>query len=70
MKRIFSAVTVIASTLIPMLASAHPGHGHDDGYTIKHYFSEPLHIFASVGVLVVTFTLIRFAQKRKEQTKK
>lgn len=40
---------------------AHPGHGETEGFTITHYFTEPVHavvtVLAVVGVLVLVTAL-------------
>ena len=42
---------------------AHPGHGETEGFTITHYFTEPVHgvisILAVAGVLVMVSVLRR-----------
>jgi hypothetical protein len=56
MKR-FSALLL---TMLPFVTMAHPGHGDDDGFTIKHYFIQPEHVLFTLAVLaLVAFLLVR-----------
>jgi hypothetical protein len=36
--------------LVPSIAAAHPGHGHTDPDSWRHYLTEPIHIAALAGV--------------------
>ncbi len=70
MKRIAFALSLIAAFVLPMFAMAHPGHGEHGGYTIIHYFTAPTHVFASLGVMAVIFSVVFFTQKRSAAVKK
>lgn len=57
-------------TMLPFITMAHPGHGNDDGFTIKHYFIQPEHIvFTLATLLLVAFVLGRrsISKSKKEQ---
>jgi putative copper export protein len=46
----------------PFAALAHPGHGETDGFTITHYFTEPIHAVATilaVGGILALVTVLR-----------
>ncbi|MBZ5859339.1 hypothetical protein [Flavihumibacter profundi] len=67
MKMISIAAGLISTMLLPIATFAHPGHGETDGYTIIHYFTEPVHVIAtllSVGVIGLSFRVFR---KKREQ---
>jgi hypothetical protein len=60
MKKTFWTMAVLSA---PLASMAHPGHGETEGFTITHYFTEPVHavvtILAVVGVLVLVTALRR-----------
>ncbi len=52
MKRI--ALTLAFAALSAAPAFAHPGHGLDDGFSLRHYLTSPEHMgLALIAVLVV-----------------
>lgn len=59
MKKSLTAFVFLLMSL-PLITIAHPGHGDDGGYTIKHYFNEPLHIGISVVLFVAVYIALRF----------
>jgi hypothetical protein len=68
MKKII-AILCLTASVAPQALFAHPGHGETGGYTITHYFTEPVHVLVSVSVLVVTIAAVRLlgrAKQRKE----
>ena len=59
MKRQLAPVAIILSMLPTSVATAHPGHGHDGGtYNLVHYLSEPMHLVAGLGILIVSLLMI------------
>lgn len=44
--------------LMPFIAMAHPGHGDTGGFTIIHYFTEPVHVLAGLAAITMTVTLL------------
>jgi hypothetical protein len=60
MKKLFGMMAGLAAA--PALL-AHPGHGETEGFTITHYFTEPVHavvtVLAVVGMLVLLTALRR-----------
>lgn len=61
------------ASFLPFISNAHPGHGETEGFTIKHYFTEPGHlVFLFLAMAVVIFFLGRSkemhdAKKQKQQ---
>ncbi|MEQ1584848.1 MAG: hypothetical protein ABL895_03150 [Cyclobacteriaceae bacterium] len=57
MKAITKKLILIASTVIPVFAMAHPGHGHESPLSPGHYLANPEHyiplVFAIGAVLLV-----------------
>jgi len=47
---------------------AHPGHGgHEGGYTIIHYFIEPMHAVVTIGCIVAVIAFVRMSRKKSKQ---
>jgi hypothetical protein len=55
----------MAAVLMPLLSFAHEGHGHTHGFTITHYFVEPVHL----AVLAAVFAagVLFFSRRRKKR---
>jgi len=52
-------IAIIMPMLPASVATAHPGHGHDSGaYNLVHYLTEPVHLVAGLGTLVISFLVI------------
>ena len=49
--------------LIPMLVTAHEGHGSTEGYTITHYVVEPVHF--AIPVLLIAGIVFLVLRMRK-----
>ncbi len=64
MKKIAFAVLVIV--LYPLIGSAHPGHGATDGYSIIHYFVEPVHAVFTYGSLFCAVAYIWYTRRQKQ----
>jgi hypothetical protein len=56
----YITVLCLLTLFLPLLTSAHPGHGNTDGYTIIHYITEPVHAFVWVASLFVTAMFLRY----------
>ncbi|HEX3024530.1 MAG TPA: hypothetical protein VHP12_04910 [Chitinophagaceae bacterium] len=57
---------------MPFVSLAHPGHGETDGYTIIHYFTEPMHAVFTYSILIATVVYIfrlRRNSRNKQQSK-
>ena len=66
MKRLLPFVSVLF-ILMPMLVTAHEGHGSTEGFTITHYMVEPVH-FALPLLLIagIAFLVIRMRKAVKK----
>jgi hypothetical protein len=53
MKKVLSLLLLV----LPFISFAHEGHGHTGGFTIIHYFTEPMHLFsfAIIGIVLYLF---------------
>ncbi len=54
---------------IPFISLAHPGHGETDGYTIIHYFVEPMHAVFTFSILIASVVYIGRLRRNKQQNK-
>ena len=67
MKKFISISMMIFIAFMPELLLAHPGHGgHEGGYTITHYFVEPMHAVVSIGCIVATIAFVAYTRKRSQ----
>lgn len=58
MRKLFSFLFVFSATTA---AFAHEGHGHTEGFTITHYFTEPEHVIPLLlAVAVVIWMVTRY----------
>jgi hydrogenase/urease accessory protein HupE len=64
--RKFLSLLLAVSAVSPVFA--HEGHGHTEGFTITHYFTEAEHAIPLALALVAVIVLIR--QLRKMTAKK
>lgn len=53
-----------AALLITVSVFAHEGHGHTHGYTIKHYFTEPVHAIPLLAAVATVVFFVNWLQKR------
>jgi len=65
MKKIAFAAVVIA--FAPLVGFAHPGHGSTDGYSIIHYFVEPVHAVITYSILLFAVIYIWYTRRQKQQ---
>jgi hypothetical protein len=65
MKKITFAALVIV--LAPLIGSAHPGHGNTDGYSIIHYFVEPVHAVITYSILLFAVIYIWYSRRQKQR---
>ena len=57
MAKFWIALTAISLGAAPSIAMGHPSHGSDGGsYSLTHYFTEPVHVVASVGIIAAIAT--------------
>lgn len=52
---------------MPLLTVAHPGHGEAEGYTITHYFTQPVHLVVSLVALLAVVAAARYFAKSKQR---
>lgn len=65
MKKIIGTLSIIS--VAPFMAVAHPGHGgHEGGYTIIHYFIEPVHSIVTISVTVAAYLLYKQYKKTRK----
>jgi hypothetical protein len=67
MKKIIVAALSLFVLCLPLVSSAHPGHGGTDGYTIIHYFVEPMHAVVAISALFGAALYIRQLRRNKQQ---
>lgn len=64
MKKLIAATCTLA-LFLPLISHAHPGHGDTDGYTIIHYFREPVHAVVSLSIVLAVALTARYMDKRR-----
>ena len=64
MKKI--AAFVLVMMVMPFIVLAHPGHGDTDGYTIIHYFTEPVHAITTFTILISSVAYLMYKRKAGE----
>ena len=69
MKKINLAFKTIIVMLLPFTGMAHPGHGETEGYTITHYFTEPVHATVSVILLAGVLFTVSILRRKKSANK-
>jgi hydrogenase/urease accessory protein HupE len=52
--------------LLPASLLAHPGHGESGGFSIIHYFVEPIHAITTLSIVVAALVYIHW-QRRKSK---
>ena len=62
MKKIFLSLAALVASVSSF---AHEGHGHTDGFTIKHCFAEPQHIIPVLLAAAVAVVLFRYFRKKE-----
>ncbi len=70
MKKISLALKTGLGILLPFAGIAHPGHGETEGFSIIHYFGEPVHATATAGLLVAIMFTVSYIRRKKAQNKK
>jgi hypothetical protein len=66
MKKIIAASCLTVA--LPLVSAAHPGHGTTDGFTITHYFTEPVHVVVSLSIIVAAAVYIRYRSSKQKET--
>jgi hypothetical protein len=70
MKQIFRSIAAMVLPIMPFAAFAHPGHGETEGFSIIHYFTEPVHAVVTVLATAAVITLVGYARRRQSRHKK
>lgn len=70
MKKISLAFQTGLGILLPFAGMAHPGHGETEGFSIIHYFGEPVHATATAALLTVIMFSGIYIRRKKAQNKK
>jgi hydrogenase/urease accessory protein HupE len=65
-----SSLAAVAVLLIPFISLAHEGHGATEGFTITHYFVEPVHLLYTLAFGVASYFAISFYRKGKKEAGK
>lgn len=66
MKKYIAAIAGLFVLCMPLISIAHPGHGEHGGYTITHYFTEPVHAIVTALVLFLVIVFIRNLRRRRQ----
>ncbi len=53
----------------PLILTAHPGHGETGGYSIVHYFVEPVHLIITLSSMITGIAVLHFFRKKKIEKK-
>jgi hypothetical protein len=70
MKKISSALKTGFLIMAPFAGMAHPGHGETEGFTITHYFTEPVHAMVSVLLMAGIIFTVSYIRRKKSGEKK
>jgi len=70
MKKLSLALITGLGMLIPFAGLAHPGHGETEGFSIIHYFSEPVHATTTAGLMVAIMFTVSYVRRKRSQGKK
>jgi hypothetical protein len=70
MKKISSLLRTCIFILTPLAVMAHPGHGETEGFSIIHYFKEPVHATISVLLLAGIIFTVSYTRRKKSGEKK
>jgi hypothetical protein len=68
MKKFIAVTLMIFVAFLPEILLAHPGHGgHEGGYTIIHYFIEPMHAVVTIGCMVAVLLFVRYGRNKVQK---
>ena len=70
MKKISLVLQTGLGILLPFAGIAHPGHGETEGFSIIHYFGEPVHATATAGLMAAIIFTVSYIRRKKAQNKK
>lgn len=63
-------LVAFAGSLLPLISLAHEGHGATDGFTITHYFVEPVHVLYTLGIVLAGVALTSYYRMKKRKAAK
>jgi len=58
MKAIIKKLILLTITVLPVLAFAHPGHGHENPLSPGHYVFNPEHFIPLALTVAVTLSIV------------
>ncbi len=64
--KLVPAMILVVGT--PLISLAHPGHGETDGYTITHYFVEPMHAVVTYGIMIATIAYVQYVRRKEKRS--
>lgn len=64
------SLAAVAALLAPFISLAHEGHGSTEGFTIIHYFTEPVHLLYALAFGLVSYVAISYYRKGKKEAGK
>lgn len=70
MKHVLKAAAALLTLALPLITLAHPGHDHaegDQGFTIIHYFTSPVHVITSIAVFAAVIGIVRAIRIRNQK---
>ena len=70
MKQCVKATAALLMLTLPLITLAHPGHDHaegDQGFTIIHYFTSPVHVITSLAVIAAVIGIVRAIRIRNQK---
>lgn len=70
MKHVLKAAAALLTLALPLITLAHPGHDHaegDQGFTIIHYFTSPVHVITSIAVIAAVIGIVRAIRIRNQK---
>ena len=62
-----AGLITMLSALLPFVGLAHEGHGHTHGFTITHYFVEPVHFIVVLAVASAGILFFRRYNKKEKR---
>lgn len=70
MKGKIKQILLSIALLLPVAASAHPGHGVSDGINWTHYLFSPIHIGVGLILFLVVLSAVTYYRRRNNQSSK
>jgi hydrogenase/urease accessory protein HupE len=70
MKKMYHLLASLVFLAAPATVLAHPGHGETEGFSVIHYFTEPVHAVVTILAIAAVITLVGYARRRQSRDKK